>query len=142
MADRKNVYVLDASVMVKWLFQEEEGSDLALKLRNDYFEGKLELVVPVHSFFEVSNTVGLKLPDLALSFLSQLFVLGLDEYQLNLSIASKAFELLKKVSGVAFYDAIYHALAMKLGGTFVTADEKYFQKTKHLKQVMLLKDYK
>ena len=27
--------------------------------------------------------------------------------------------------GVAFYDAAYHAVALGLGGVFVTADERY-----------------
>ena len=30
--------------------------------------------------------------------------------------------------GVAFYDAAYHAVALGLGGVFVTADERYVRR--------------
>ena len=39
------MYVLDASVVIKW-FSEEEYTDIAVKLRDDFFKGYNELVVP------------------------------------------------------------------------------------------------
>ncbi|MEK7523423.1 MAG: hypothetical protein AAB588_00140 [Patescibacteria group bacterium] len=58
-----------------------------------------------------------------------------------MELASMGCELMKNFSGVTFYDSGYHALALQEGGTFITADEKYFQKTKKQGGVMLLKDY-
>ncbi|MEQ9715814.1 MAG: hypothetical protein ABGF52_09810 [Candidatus Asgardarchaeum sp.] len=37
--------VLDASVIVKW-FVKEIYSDIALKLREDYLKGKIDIIVP------------------------------------------------------------------------------------------------
>jgi len=31
---------------------------------------------------------------------------------------------------VSFYDASYHALAKKIGGVFITADNRYYDKAK------------
>jgi len=38
--------VVDASVVVKW-FVEEEGSEEALKLRDGYIDGEVEIAVPL-----------------------------------------------------------------------------------------------
>ncbi|MDD1745106.1 MAG: type II toxin-antitoxin system VapC family toxin [Candidatus Methanoperedens sp.] len=46
------VFVLDASVVIKW-FSEEEYTDRALKLRDDFFKGDIELVVPDLILYEV-----------------------------------------------------------------------------------------
>lgn len=137
----KSLYVVDVSVIVKWCFQKENLSDFALRLREDYVNSKVELLVPSHTFFEVVNVVSLQSEKLALSFLAHLLTLNMREYHLNLSISALALEIVKKCSGVAFYDAFYHALAISLGATFITADEKYFQKAKSLKKIMLLENY-
>ena len=41
----KTKVVIDASIVVKW-FLEEEYSDKALKLRNDYVRGIISLAAP------------------------------------------------------------------------------------------------
>lgn len=50
------MYVLDASVVIKW-FSEEEYTDKAVKLRDDFFKGENELVVPDLLLYEVSNAL-------------------------------------------------------------------------------------
>jgi predicted nucleic acid-binding protein len=40
--------------------------------------------------------------------------------------------------GVTVYDAAYHALALRVDGVFVTADERYFRRTKRLGAIELL----
>lgn len=142
MGDNKKLYVIDASVMLKWVLKDEEDADIALRLKDDRISRKVTLAVPSHSFYEVMNTVGLKSPERALTFLSQLFIFKMDEYSIGLSLASKALELMKKFKGATFYDAIYHSLAIKLGGTFITADKKYFEKTRKAGHVKLLKNYR
>jgi len=49
---------------------------------------------------------------------------------------------MKKYTKISFYDAAYHALALNTGGTFITADKKYYEKTKSEGNIMLLKNYK
>ncbi|MDZ4217204.1 MAG: type II toxin-antitoxin system VapC family toxin, partial [Candidatus Gracilibacteria bacterium] len=56
------------------------------------------------------------------------------------SIIEQAFKIIKTYP-VSFYDASYHALALVTKGTFVTLDEKYYQKTKGLKHVIPLGEY-
>lgn len=142
MGAHKDLYVVDASVLIKWCFQKEDFANAALKLREDYAHSKVELVVPGHTFFEIVNVISLKSPGLALSFLSHLLALNVKEYYLNLSFSALALEIVKKCQGVAFYDAFYHALAISLGATFITADEKYFKKAKSFKGIMMLEDYR
>lgn len=141
MEENKNLYIVDASVILKWFLKNENDAEIALKVRNDYAAKRVDLAVPTHSFYEVMNTLGMKAPDDALTFLSQLYILRLEEYNLGIEIASKAQELMNKFKGVTFYDAVYHALAIKLGGTFITADNKYFEKTKSARHIKLLKNY-
>jgi predicted nucleic acid-binding protein len=50
------MYVLDASVVIKW-FSEEEYTDIAVKLRDDFFKGYNELVVLDLLLYEVSNAL-------------------------------------------------------------------------------------
>ena len=38
-------YVLDSSVVIKW-FSEEENTDLALKFREDFLTGNVDITVP------------------------------------------------------------------------------------------------
>lgn len=83
-----------------------------------------------------------KSTELALSFLSHLLALNMDEHYLNLSCFVQALEIVKKCQGVAFCDAFYHALAISLGATFITADAKYFKKAKNFKGIMMLEDYR
>ena len=50
------IIVLDASVAIKW-FNKEEFSDIALKLREEFYNGKHEIVVPDLILYEVSNAL-------------------------------------------------------------------------------------
>jgi len=138
MADSKELLIIDASVIVKWFFQQEVDADRALLIRNKHLNNEIELAIPSFAFYEVMNVISLKATDFALQFFSQLLLARMDEYSLTLSLTSLATKIVQKHHKVSFYDAAYHALAIKLGGTFVTADEKYFEKTKKLKHIALL----
>lgn len=140
MADPRGLYVIDASVMLKWHFYEENDHIQALDLKNDFLKENLILAVPSHAFTEVLNVMSIKKPDFAVFFLSQLLALSINEYSLNVELAASAVAIMKKIPKISFYDAVYHALAMQLDGVFVTADEGYYKKTKKLKNITLLKD--
>lgn len=142
MVDPKKLYVIDASVMLKWHFYEEDDRIQALNIKSDFLEKKLLLAVPSHAFTEVINILAIKKPNFAVTFLSQLFTLNIDEYILNVELAARAVAIMARFSKISFYDAVYHALALLVSGIFVTADKDYYKKTKSLGRVMLLKDYK
>ena len=49
-------YVLDSSVVIKW-FSQEEYTDLALKIRDNFVNGNVEIVVPDLLLYEISNAL-------------------------------------------------------------------------------------
>ena len=141
MKDAPKKIIPDASVLIKWALSDEEYTEQAHQLQNDFQFRKVNLFIPSHCFYELGNTLGKKWPDQCTRFFSQLFMSGFVHCRLTLSISSLAFELLKKYPSISFYDAVYHALAMEMGGIFVTADERYFKTTKKEGNIQLLKDY-
>jgi len=134
--------VLDASVITKWFF-EEEDTDQALKLLEKHKLETIQINVPVLLFFEFGNTVVKKFRediDTRKEFNRNLT----DLLSIQLSFAETTPDLLKLVYSVAsryeitFYDATYVALAKSLKCDFVTADKKLVEATKALKFVKLL----
>lgn len=142
MAGNKGKYIVDASVIIKWFFQNEAFADMALAIRNDFLFKKVSLLVPAHSFFEVMNSISIKSPGRASLFLSQLFILNMFECKLTVAQTAMSVSIMNDFPKVSFYDAVYHALAIETQGIFITADEKYYEKTKSLKHIQLLNDYK
>ncbi|MBI5413099.1 type II toxin-antitoxin system VapC family toxin [Candidatus Peregrinibacteria bacterium] len=141
MADLNTVYIADASVIIKWAINEAQNLEEALTLREDFLGEKVEIRVPVHCFPEVCNLLGRQYSGIAVSFFSYLVTSGIEEKHLDLELATITFRLMEKYERISFYDAFYHALAIREKGMFITADEKYFRKTKKEGSVMLLKDY-
>lgn len=141
MADRKPLFIPDASVLLKWATYETEDLHESILFEGDVKNGKVLTVVPSHCLFEICNMLGRNRQDIALSFFSYLLQLDIIEEVLTLDRASVAFHLMKKYIGVSFYDACYHAFAIQEAGIFLTADERYYRKTKKEGAIMLLKDY-
>jgi len=56
--DRKEMtLVVDASVALKWQFEDEEATDSATQLLKDYVEGNQELVSPTLFAYEVLSGI-------------------------------------------------------------------------------------
>ncbi|WP_423925827.1 type II toxin-antitoxin system VapC family toxin [Candidatus Palauibacter sp.] len=119
----------DASVLLKWVLpgDDEQDTDAALALRDEAVAGTLDLVVPQLWIYEVGNTLARRFPDDAGELLASLADFGLTEARLDSSWRTRAVSL-SVTYGVAFYDAAYHAVALGLGGVFVTADERYVRR--------------
>jgi predicted nucleic acid-binding protein len=119
----------DASVLLKWVLpgESEQDTDEALALRDEAIAGSLDLVVPQLWIYEVGNTLARRFPDEAGELLATLADFGLTEARLDSRWRSRAVSL-SVTYGVAFYDAAYHAVALGLGGVFVTADERYIRR--------------
>lgn len=127
------MYVLDASVVIKW-FSEEEYTDKAVKLRDDFFKGENELVVPDLLLYEVSNALRYN-PNFdetdVVEAVGSLFDMGI-------SIIVPTLEVIKSSIDIAFshnitiYDAFYVALAKEIDFALITADSKLYQKTKDI----------
>jgi len=134
--------VPDASVILKWALasEDEEDRDRALALRDAWLAGECRVLVPSLWVYEVGNVLGRKEPRLAPALLSALIALRLDEIQAA-DVAETAFGLMA-TAHVTFYDAVYHAVAIDLGGTLVTADASHLRRTSRTGRAVLLRSWK
>jgi len=121
-----SVVVPDASVLLKWVLSgpEEDDQAAALELRDRAIREEIELAVPSLWLFEVGNLLARRIPGEAPALLAALVDFGLREPPLTEEWRLRALALTGSY-GVTFYDAAYHALALVLGGVFVTADARY-----------------
>jgi predicted nucleic acid-binding protein len=135
------VIVPDASVLLKWVLdsEDEEDRDRALRLREAWLSGNCAIVLPALWFFEVGNIVGMKQPSGAAQIMQNLTSYNFDE-EPHQAIYAGALELMKRFK-VTFYDAAYHAVAIKHAGTFLSADDVYVRKTTRAGHVKLLAEW-
>lgn len=115
--------VPDASVVVKW-FVPERHHEPARKLRDDYLEGRHDLVAPALLPFEVTNALrysrfhdGERLTVAAESMVE--YDIELRSFGRAGAAAETAVEL-----ELSVYDASYLALAAAVDGRAYTADER------------------
>ncbi|MBI5753531.1 type II toxin-antitoxin system VapC family toxin [Candidatus Peregrinibacteria bacterium] len=113
-----------------------------MKFKQDYVNEEIEIAMPTSCLYETMNTIARKIPAAATLILSQILTMEIEEIGLALENSSSAVEIIEKCPKLSFYDAIYHAIAIRNQATFITADEKYYNQAKSLKHIKLLKDYK
>ena len=136
------VLVPDASVLLQWILRSDDEADCdrALELKTAWLDDACDLVVPSLWVFEVGNVLGRKYPATAASLLQALIDLGIREEAPHGDIA--AIVSLMRDHKVTFYDAAYHALAIRHGGTMLTADGAYVKKAARAGHVTLLNDWR
>ena len=136
------VLVPDASVLLKWILRSEDepDRDRALQLKAAWLDDACELVVPSLWVFEVGNILGLKHPATAASLLQAMLDLGVREEAPH-GYAAAIVGLMREHK-VTFYDAAYHALAIRHRGTMLTADRAYVKKAARAGHVALLNDWR
>lgn len=140
---KKPFYIVDASVILPWFFEEGElYQKEALFLQQDYSRRYISLGIPDFCYAEILNFIGRRLPrEKALSYFSNLLLMQIHEFSMDLGVASYALEIIQEFPGVSFYDAAYHAIAFLEDGIFITADDQYFSKVYNKGKIMHLKDY-
>jgi predicted nucleic acid-binding protein len=119
-----SLFVVDVSVAVKWMLPEPLSTEAARLQSPNH-----QLHAP--SFFEVelANVLwkklrqGLLIRAQADHFLSQLPGLPLARHA-DASLVTPAFDIADR-TGRTVYDCMYLALAVRLGGRMVTADERF-----------------
>ncbi len=136
--------VLDASVVVKWIFAdrtEESHSLQALQILQSIKESRLAVVQPPHWLAEVAAVTVRLDPERARQAVSLLHALefpvaaGVEVYQ-------KACELSASFNRHLF-DTLYHAVALtEPGAMLVTADDQYYRKAHKAGRIVRLKDYR
>ncbi len=133
-------YILDASVILTFLLSEKADTVKKVTgLLRQTKDKKVKLYSSPLLPLEVTNGLRFSLIDekQAGDILEIFLTLPIELQNLTDGHYLKALPLSYKL-GTSVYDTSYHQLALSLGGTFVTADNKYFTKAKHLKAIELV----
>jgi predicted nucleic acid-binding protein len=124
-------YTLDASVAAKW-FNNESLTDKAVRLRDAFMEGKIELAAPEQIVYEVGNSIwknsALTHADAAAA-IRDLLDVELELVRLTPELATSAMKLARS-SSITFYDAAYIVVADHLNAPLISADSLMISKSK------------
>ena len=140
----RQILVLDASFVAKWILPGEPWEHQALKLKDKLVKGEIEVHEPMLLAYELANLLlkavkrkRIRLEDAA-SALELLEKLGLKLHETSLKEAAYLLKKAKTLNLTA-YDVAYIQLAEKLKAILVSADQELCLKasntviTKHLK---------
>nr|BAL59198.1 PilT domain protein [Candidatus Acetothermum autotrophicum] len=143
--------VIDASVLLAFYLPAEPYKTQALVLLEEATAGRVKLVVPTLTHYEVLNvlslaTRGLKRGqkislDEAQEILTAMKALKLEVRDVQ-SLEKRILEITQRHQCSA-YDAAYLALAEQWGADLLTGDERFYNALKaHFKQVKFVGSYK
>jgi predicted nucleic acid-binding protein len=136
----KPIVVPDASVILKWVLKmEEDHVEKALALLSSWVAGGTEIVLPSLWVYEVGNIVARKNAERAEEIMALLLDYRFPEARIDAGLMLTSLDLMRR-HAVTFYDASYHAVALKAGGTFVTADDAYVRRAGNAGHVLSLND--
>jgi predicted nucleic acid-binding protein len=139
--------VVDASVAVKWHLSDEEDAEAAALLLTRFSEQAVDLVAPDQIRYEVPNAIAVATigqnprltPEQGREALEEFLGLGLPTVADN-ELISEAYPLVHQY-GIAFYDALYLALAERLAIPLITADRRLYNRVRQLPSVIWIGDY-
>jgi len=134
-------FVLDTSVIVKWFF-EETNTSIALKIRDYYFDGKIELYLPDLVIYELTNVFryGKISKDQAKDFIQDFYKMEMILIQPNQSLLFDTLNYALNFD-ITIYDGIFITLAKNLGTKMITADKKLYEKTKSTGLIIFLENF-
>ena len=133
--------VIDVCVFAK-IFIQEPDREQAIALLKAVADKNIPIVVPQLFFYEIMSVA--KYGNIDVSHVLQV----LETYQkTNLKLIEPDLNMLKTAIAItdkghpksgypSFYDAIYHAMALCLDCMFITADKRYYEKTKQLEKIL------
>lgn len=132
--------VLDTSVVLKWIRQQEILANRALGLLQGYLDGWSQISVPALLGYEVANVLRYK-ADLTTeqveTAIQALFDLELDWIPPSPGVMRRAVVIARE-HDTSVYDATFAALAESIEATFVTADERLVRQLRSLSHVTFL----
>jgi predicted nucleic acid-binding protein len=138
--------VIDACVFAK-IFVEEQDRAHAIALFKALTDQDITIVVPQLFFYEIMSVA--RYSNIEVS--DVLYIL--QTYQkTNLQLLEPDLNMLKTAMAItdsghpksgypSFYDAIYHAMALCFNCMFITADKRYYEKTRQLEKIALLEHW-
>jgi predicted nucleic acid-binding protein len=131
--------VLDASVILKWIFEEPE-TPAALQWRDSHVAGKEKIAAPELLYYELANVLATK-TSLSAENASSIFQHLLNMEMVTFTLGELEFAASIQMAHrykVSVYDASYAVLAQRFDCSFLTADRKLYQRIKSLGSVRLL----
>jgi predicted nucleic acid-binding protein len=140
------IAVVDASVALKWQFEDEETTERAMAMLSDYVENAITLIAPGLFPYEILSginvavnrkRIGQEAGKEAVNYILSLGVQLRTSHDLFVS----AFQLARE-HGLSTYDCAYISLAQKESCDFVTGDKKLYRSCSgKLPMVKWLGDY-
>jgi predicted nucleic acid-binding protein len=135
--------VLDASVIVKWIFAdraEESHSLQALQILQFVKESRVTVVQPPHWLAEAAAVIVRLDPGRARQAVSLLHALEFPVVT-GVEVYHKACDLSASLKQHVF-DTLYHAVALtESSAMLVTADEQYYRKAHRAGRIVRLKEF-
>lgn len=138
--------VIDASASLKWVFEDEEDTNLAMNILNDIATENLGIISPSIWLYEVANGIRSAILRKRISFLKGKKLLSailkvvpeLIDFSL---VVTKTFEVANKYE-ISVYDASYIVVANEEKVDFYTGDKNLYKKSISLQSVKLISQYK
>ena len=138
--------VIDASVALKWQFEEEEASGPATFLLKDFVEGKIDLMTITLFSYEILSAINVAISRKRISeadgkrALNYLTTLGIEERSFE-GLMDETFKMARK-HNLSTYDCAYIVLAERERYDLYTGDRKLFHAAgAHLRWVKWIGDY-
>jgi predicted nucleic acid-binding protein len=132
--------VLDASVILKWIFHDENGSAKARRFKDAHVAGDEIIAVPDLLFYEVANVLATKTQldnKYCVEVFSILWEFGLERFDFGAEEFISALSMARRHS-MSVYDAAYIELSRRLRCPFITADRRLYERAKGLGAIQLL----
>lgn len=139
------ICVVDASVAIKWFAQgdwatREDHIEPAVNLLRACRSGAVDFYQPPHFLAEVAAVLARISPATAQQCAQDIASMSITWAAPTVACA-RAIALAIQLDHHLF-DTLYHALALENpGAVFVTADRRYFDKARHLGQIIWLPDF-
>ncbi len=132
--------VLDASVVLKWVFIDEDKGESARYFKEKHISEVEIIAVPELFFYEIANVLAtntrLSIGDVTEAF-SLICNFDLEVFSFDLDEFLSAMALSRQYK-ISLYDASYIELAIRLDCNFITADKRLYAKIKEIKKAGLL----
>ena len=136
------IVVLDASVVLKWMFEDparERDTEKAFAVIESVVRGRQEILQPVHWLAEVAAVAARLTPQTALRDVEMLAALEFPATD-DPNVMRRATNLAIETNHHLF-DTLYHAVALENeDAMLVTADDRYYVKAERYGMISALRD--
>lgn len=140
------IAVLDASVALKWQFENEEATGAATALLTDFVDGKIQLITPTLFPYEVVSSINVAInrkrirEEAGYRAVNYITSLGIELRGFD-DLIEPTFRMARQY-GLSPYDCAYMALAEKEKSDLYTGDKRLFNAVKNqLSWVKWIGDY-